>query len=156
LGRYHADPAGRAVDQDGLAGPCVESDVPRDPSVYSRLAVSEDRRVPYFGAIGVFDYMPCAFWEGRDHDRYTGPWNRRTSGPILVVNNRFDPSTPLWGARDAAGELRRARLLVVEGAGHTGMFVPSTCGERVKREFPFTGTFPVRGMRCAADANPSS
>jgi pimeloyl-ACP methyl ester carboxylesterase len=128
--------------------------VPRSPDIYSRLAISEEQRVPYFGPIGVFDYMPCAFWPGRDTDRYTGPWNRWTSAPILVVNNRYDPSTPLAGARDATAELARGHLFVVEGAGHTGMYVPSTCAERVKRDYLFTGALPGPDVTCAADDNP--
>jgi hypothetical protein len=133
---------------------CADSDVPRDPQIYSRLAVTEEQRVPYFGPIGVFDMMPCAFWPARDTDRYTGPWNRSTAAPILVVNNRYDPSTPLHGAGDATAELRRARLLVIEGGGHTGMYVPSSCGERVKREYLFSGILPPEGTSCAADRGP--
>jgi pimeloyl-ACP methyl ester carboxylesterase len=133
---------------------CADSDVPRDPRIYSRLAATEERRVPYFGPIGVFDMMPCAFWPGRDADRYTGPWNTPTAAPILVVNNRYDPSTPLHGARDATAELAHASLLVIEGGGHTGMYVPSTCGERVKRSYLFTGALPPTTTTCAADRGP--
>ena len=133
---------------------CADSVVPRDTAVYSRLAVTEEQRVPYFGPIGVFDYMPCAGWPAYNADRYMGPWNRWTAAPILVVNNRYDPSTPLHGARDGAAELARGHLFVVDGAGHTGMYVPSTCGERVKREYFFTGALPSPGTTCAADDNP--
>lgn len=133
---------------------CVDSDVPRSAEIYSALAVSEEQRVPYFGPIGVFDYQPCAFWPGRDTDRYTGPWNRWTAAPLLVVNNRYDPSTPLHGAADGAAELARGHLFVIEGAGHTGMYVPSACGERVKREYLFSGVLPGPGVTCAADNDP--
>lgn len=133
---------------------CADSTVPTDTARYRRLGVTEDQRVPYFGPIGVYDYMPCAAWPGRDTDRYTGPWNRPTAAPILVVNNRYDPATPLAGARDATAELARAQLLVIEGAGHTGMFVPSVCGERVKREYLFTGVLPPASTTCAMDDDP--
>jgi pimeloyl-ACP methyl ester carboxylesterase len=132
---------------------CADSTVPRDPGTYSRLAISEQQRVPDFGQIGVFDMMPCAFW-APSTDRYTGPWNRPTAAPILVTNNRYDPSTPLHGARDATAELANAELLVIEGGGHTGMYVPSTCGERVKREYLFTGILPPPTTSCAADKGP--
>jgi len=133
---------------------CADSDVPTDPATYTRYGASEDQRVPYFGPMGVFDYMACAFWPAHDADRYTGPWNRWTSAPILVVNNRYDPATPLAGARDATAELGRAKLFVIEGAGHTGMYVPSTCGERVKRDYFISGTLPGPDVTCAADDNP--
>ncbi len=134
---------------------CADSTVPTDPAIYSRLGVTEDQRVPYFGPVSVFDYMPCAFWPGHDRDRYTGPWNRWTSAPILVVNNEFDPATPLAGARDATAELARGQLFVIKGAtGHTGMYVPSACGEQVKRSYLIDGTMPGPNVTCTADDDP--
>jgi pimeloyl-ACP methyl ester carboxylesterase len=108
--------------------------------------------VPYFGRIGVFDMMSCAFWPAQDADRYTGPWSRRTAAPILVLNSRFDPSTPLHGAYEGARQLARSRVLVVEGAGHTTMYVHSTCAERVKRDYLISGTLPATGSRCGIDS----
>ncbi|HYQ69670.1 MAG TPA: alpha/beta hydrolase [Actinophytocola sp.] len=133
---------------------CTDSDFPRDPAVYSRYAQSEDQRVPYFGRIGVLDMMSCAYWQSKDTDRYTGPWNRWTSAEILVINNRYDPSTPLHGARDGAAELARARVFVTEGYGHSSMLAPSTCTEQVKRNYLISGTFPASGTVCGIDANP--
>ncbi|MCD0452139.1 alpha/beta hydrolase [Actinocorallia sp. API 0066] len=133
---------------------CTDSDVPRSIRTYSRLAISEDRRIPHFGRIGVFEMMPCATWLGRDEDRYTGPWNAWTANPILVLNNRYDPGTPVHGAVDGAGQLARARLFVTEGAGHTSMFVPSTCTEKVKRDYLIHGTLPAEGTTCGVDHDP--
>ncbi|WP_306356077.1 MULTISPECIES: alpha/beta hydrolase [unclassified Nocardia] len=133
---------------------CVDSTVPTDLAVYSRAAVTEDRRVPYFGRIGVFDMMACAFWQAQDADRYTGSWNRRTAAPILVLNSRFDPATPLAGAYAGAAQLADARVVVVEGTGHSSMYVPSTCAERVKREYLFTGELPPVDTRCEMDRSP--
>ena len=60
-------------------------------------------------------------------DAYDGPWNRSRT-PILVINAVHDPITPIWGAEAAVAELGNARLLKVNGEGHTSMFVePSTC-----------------------------
>lgn len=132
---------------------CSDSDFPRDPAAYSRYGRSEDERVPYWGRAVVFDMMACAFWQGRDEDRYTGPWNRRTSAPILFVNSRFDPSTPLHGAQDGAAEMARTGFLTVEGYGHTSMYVRSTCAEKVKREYLFTGVLPAQ-KTCGIDRSP--
>ncbi|MEV2225567.1 hypothetical protein AB0E01_37700 [Nocardia vinacea] len=70
---------------------CSDSIVPTDPAAYTRAGVAEDLRVQYFGRASVFDMTICAFWQGHDADRYTGPWNRSTAAPILVLNSRFDP-----------------------------------------------------------------
>jgi pimeloyl-ACP methyl ester carboxylesterase len=133
---------------------CVDSTVPTDPSSYSLAAVTADESSPDFGRISVFDVMPCAFWQGYDPDRYTGPWNRRTSAPILVLNTRNDPATPLPGAYAGASQLSEARVVVTEGAGHTSMYVASTCTERVKRDYLFTGVLPPSGTGCRRDHSP--
>jgi pimeloyl-ACP methyl ester carboxylesterase len=133
---------------------CADSTVPTSESTYSALAVSEDQRVPYFGRIGVFDMMSCAYWPQRAVQPYRGPWNRVTAAPILVINSRFDPSTPLKGAKDGIAELARARLLVVEGSGHSTMYVHSTCAEKAKRTYLISGVLPAEGATCPIDQKP--
>ncbi|MGW6724386.1 alpha/beta hydrolase [Nocardia sp. NPDC055029] len=133
---------------------CTDSTVPTDPAVYSRVGAVEDLRVPYFGRTAVFNATPCAFWPAHDADRYTGPWNRETAAPILVLNSRYDPATPLRGAYAGAAQLSRAQVVVIEGAGHSSMYVASTCAERVKRDYLFTGRLPPQDLRCDIDRSP--
>ena len=130
---------------------CSDSTVPTDPGAYSRAARDADRSNPDFGRIAVFDTVPCAFWQARDADRYTGPWNRSTSAPILVLNARNDPATPLEGAYAGASQLAQALVVVIEGTGHTSMYVASTCAERVKRDYLFSGVLPPAGTGCSRD-----
>ncbi|MFE3444532.1 alpha/beta hydrolase [Nocardia sp. NPDC059180] len=133
---------------------CSDSSVPTDPAMYSSAAVAEDQRVPYFGRVAVFSSATCAFWQGHDADRYTGPWNRRTAAPILVLNTRFDPATPMAGAYAGAAQLADAQVVVIEGAGHSSMYVPSSCAERVKRDYLFTGQLPPKNTGCGIDKSP--
>ncbi|SHH11383.1 alpha/beta hydrolase [Streptoalloteichus hindustanus] len=133
---------------------CADSVVPRDEATYSRLAETEDARVPRFGRIAVFNMMSCASWPAHAVRPYPGPWKRHTANPILVVNSRFDPATPLKGARDGLHQLARARLLVVEGSGHSTMLVPSTCSERVRRDYLVSGTLPPPDATCGVDRGP--
>lgn len=133
---------------------CTDSTVPTDLADYSRAAVAADASLPVFGRISVFDVMPCAFWQATDPDRYTGPWNRQTAAPILVLNNRNDPATPLQGAYAGASQLARARVVVTEGVGHTSMYVASSCTERVKRDYLFSGVLPPDGTSCSRDHSP--
>jgi pimeloyl-ACP methyl ester carboxylesterase len=77
-----------------------------------------------------------------------------TAAPILVINSRFDPSTPLQGAKDGIAELARARLLVVEGSGHSTMYVHSTCAEKAKRTYLISGVLPAEGTTCPIDQKP--
>jgi pimeloyl-ACP methyl ester carboxylesterase len=133
---------------------CSDSTVPTDPAAYSRAAITADELEPDFGRISVFDTVPCAFWQGHDADRYTGPWNRHTSAPILVLNTRNDPATPLEGAYEGAAELYQAQVVVTEGAGHSSMYVASTCTERVKRDYLFSGVLPPVDTSCSSDQSP--
>lgn len=132
---------------------CADSRVPRDERRYSALAVSEDQRVPVFGRLGVLTAMTCAYWPQTAVRPYSGPWNRKTA-PILIINSRNDPATPLAGAAAGAAELADAHLLVVEGAGHSSMYVHSTCSEAAKREYLTAGTLPANGATCPVDGNP--
>ncbi|MTE17390.1 alpha/beta fold hydrolase [Nocardia sp. CT2-14] len=132
---------------------CADSRVPRDERRYRDLAASEDHRVPVFGRLGVLDALTCAYWPQTAVRPYPGPWNRPTA-PILVVNSRNDPATPLAGAISGAAELANARVLVVEGAGHSSMYVHSTCSEAAVREYLTARTLPATGATCPIDGNP--
>ncbi|MGW5575766.1 alpha/beta hydrolase [Nocardia thailandica] len=150
---YGTEPAGNRVEAFYTIQ-CSDSLTPTDPAVYSRAAAEQDSRVPYFGRTAVFDALPCAFWPVRDADRYSGPWNRRTAAPILVLNSRFDPATPLSGAIAGARQLADARVVVLEGAGHSSMYVASTCAEHLKRDYFVSGALPPEGTRCGIDRAP--
>lgn len=137
-----------------LAVQCVDSDYPRDPQAYQRLIPAEDQRQPYFGLTALFDMAQCMTWPAADHDRYLGPWNRPRQHPILVVNNRYDPETPLWNAQATRDELGDARLLTVEGYGHTTLNVHSACASAAEADYLITVQLPTDGTTCPADRQP--
>lgn len=75
--------------------------------------------------------------------------------PILVINAVHDPITPIWGAEAAVRELGDARLLKVNGDGHTSMFVePSRCRENAKLAYLVSRKLPPRGKVCGVDRLP--
>ena len=122
--------------------------------MYHNLANSEDRKVPGFGRLIVYDMMPCATWPDLHTDAYDGPWNRsRTT--ILVVNARHDPITPISGARSAVAELGNARLLTVAGDGHTSMYVePSACRDAAQAAYLTSLKLPAVSKVCPVDQLP--
>jgi pimeloyl-ACP methyl ester carboxylesterase len=134
-----------------LATQCVDSDYPRDQQAYERLIQAEDRRQPYFGLTALFGMAQCITWPAADHDRYLGPWNHRRPRPILIVNNRYDPETPLWNAKATRAELGDARLLIVEGYGHTTLNVHSACATAAVANYFVTFQLPVDGATCPPD-----
>jgi pimeloyl-ACP methyl ester carboxylesterase len=123
-------------------------------AVYHNLAITEDQQVPGFGRLIVYDMMPCATWPAMHTDAYDGPWNRSRT-PILVINAVHDPITPIWGAEAAVDELGNARLLKVNGDGHTSMFVePSVCRDDAELAYLVSLQLPAKGTTCNVDQLP--
>jgi pimeloyl-ACP methyl ester carboxylesterase len=133
---------------------CADSLVPTSDAVYHNLAITEAQQVPGFGRLIVYDMMPCASWPTMHTDAYDGPWNRSRT-PILVINAVHDPITPIWGAEAAVGELGNARLLEVNGDGHTSMFVePSACRDDAELAYLASLQLPAKGAVCNVDQLP--
>jgi len=88
---------------------CADSDNPDDPFAWPHAAAEADHRAPFFGAAWTSVSMPCANWEARHQDRYTGPWDRPTSRPVLLVGNFFDPATRYESALALSHELDNAK-----------------------------------------------
>ncbi|MEJ8645519.1 alpha/beta hydrolase [Streptomyces sp. MS1.HAVA.3] len=127
---------------------------PRFPGRYAGL---EDRAVRQAGALGrwwAWANEPCAAWPARAADPYAGPWNRTPAHPVLVVNAVYDPSTPYRAGQAMAAELAKARLLTLDGYGHTALDNPSTCVKRHVVRYVLTGALPPEGARCGQDAPP--
>jgi pimeloyl-ACP methyl ester carboxylesterase len=67
----------------------------------------------------------CSTWPATAADPYRGPWDRGTT-PVLVIGPTNDPSTPFENSKKMVDELGAgARLLTVEGYGHTAFLKPS-------------------------------
>ncbi|HEY7432431.1 MAG TPA: alpha/beta hydrolase [Streptosporangiaceae bacterium] len=133
---------------------CADSRAPTKTSVYHNLAISEDNKVPGFGRLIVYDMMPCAGWPAMHTGSYDGPWGR-SRATILVINAVYDPITPMRGARTAVSELHHARLLTVNGDGHTSMFVePSACRQGAETAYLTSLKLPPKGKVCQVNRLP--
>ncbi len=93
------------------------------PSIIGRLT----RVSPFLAVTGWWLAVPCAGWPVVNADRYAGPWNRSTPNPVLVIGTRYDPQTAYAGARRVARLLGNAKLLTLDGYGHTTDVDPSMC-----------------------------
>jgi hypothetical protein len=92
-------------------------------------------------------------WEGFDDDRYLGPFNRPTANPVLVVGNRFDPTTPFEGAQTVDDLLPNSSLLTMDGWGHTSIML-SPCVDEAVSLYLLDGITPPEGTTCAQDPAP--
>ena len=121
------------------------------PQVADRLsAISRLGAAPMAWAIGA----ACASWPTQSAHRYTGPWNATTPNPILLINTRFDPNTPLANAQLAERRLGNAVLLTHDGYGHLTHTDPSACVDRALGAYLVGLTTPRRGTVCPSDHQP--
>jgi pimeloyl-ACP methyl ester carboxylesterase len=147
-----APPASRSDGQE-MAIACGEVPSPRAGAFPAIDALARQRS----GVVGPFwawDYEPCSTWPVRSAHRYTGRWDHRTASPVLVIGNTFDPATPHRGAVAMTRALARARLLTMEGYGHTALLNPSACVNRHESRYFIAGALPPKGARCAQDGSP--
>lgn len=132
---------------------CSDSPNPRIPAEYAAQSALASARSGVAGPSWAWDSEPCAQWPVLAHDRYTGPWNRHTA-PILVVGNTTDPATPYQDSVAMSRELADARLLTVNGYGHTALANHSSCVAAIEGSYFVTGALPSRGTVCKQDALP--
>ncbi|MEJ8636624.1 alpha/beta hydrolase [Streptomyces sp. MS2.AVA.5] len=135
---------------------CSESPNPRVLSRDAELDAFSAARAGDLGRRWVWDYEWCGQWPATAAHRYTGPWNRPTAHPILVVNPTYDPATSYQAAEVMARELADARLLTLQGYGHTALVNPSTCVNQYAVRYFTTGALPPAGATCRQDTAPFS
>ncbi|MBK5111879.1 MAG: alpha/beta hydrolase, partial [Thermoleophilia bacterium] len=80
--------------------------------------------------LGWYAWAPCASWPAKSAAPHTGPWNKTTNHPILVMGISNDPNTPFANARRVSRRLGNAVLLKQEGYGHGTYSDPSDCATR--------------------------
>jgi pimeloyl-ACP methyl ester carboxylesterase len=138
-----------------LAVLCSDSPNPRDPAAYSAAGRRAYARSGAFGLEQPWKTEACADWPAAAaQDRYSGPWNRPTATTILVLGNTGDPIVPLRDSVAMSRDLARARLLTVDGYGHTEIGNPSTCATDYEIRYLLTGALPPPRTVCAEDATP--
>ena len=134
---------------------CADTSDPRGTRAYQAAARLAFVRSGAFGVDLAWRDEPCAAWPaGASQDDYTGPWNRPTASPILVIGNTGDPNTPYHSSIAMSRDLGRARLLTVDEFGHTEFLNPSTCAEGYEFSYLTTGALPPTGTVCAQDGTP--
>jgi pimeloyl-ACP methyl ester carboxylesterase len=132
---------------------CADSDNPSNVRAWSKAAADADRAHPYFGRSWTWASSICQPWTGKAPDQYMGPFTKRTSNPVLVIGNKFDPATRYQGAVTASRLLPDSRLLTLDGWGHTSLF-ESRCVDGYLNRYLLTLQLPPRGTVCQPDVVP--
>jgi pimeloyl-ACP methyl ester carboxylesterase len=150
-----ASPAVYAGQEQAFAVSCADGPNPRDPRAYAAATRLAYARSGGLGSYWTWLEEPCAAWPaGASQDRYTGPWNRPTASPILLLGNTGDPVLPYQDSVAMSRDLARARLLTVDGYGHTEAANPSTCATDYETRYLLTGALPPAATICKQNATP--
>ena len=133
-----------------LAVICGESPNPATPEAFAaQIGASYDR-----AGYSAWPFVAsCLGWTARAAAPYAGPWDR-PSVPVLVIGNSFDPATPLSSSVGMAQDLADARLLIVNGFGHTVLINPSRCAQDRIAAYLIDGALPPAGATCFQDRPP--
>lgn len=134
-----------------LAVICGESPNPETAEADARQAEASFRRA------GLSDWPfggSCVGWTRRAAKPYAGPWNRMTARPVLVIGSTFDPATAFGSSVRLAQELGDARLLPVNGFGHTVLFNPNRCAQDYVASYLVRLQLPPTGAACSDDHPP--
>jgi pimeloyl-ACP methyl ester carboxylesterase len=134
-----------------LAVNCADAPLPRNPALYPAIAEAFEAKHPTFGRAEAFSEVGCANWP-RIEERYNGPWNARTARTVLVVNPTYDPATRYDFAVRMTRQLGNARLLTLDGFGHTTRY--SSCITGWYTRYLLAGELPPAGTRCTQDVPP--
>jgi pimeloyl-ACP methyl ester carboxylesterase len=133
---------------------CADSPNPKSAADYRAEAGLASARSGTVGQYIAWLDEPCAGWQATDADGYFGPWNHPTAHPLLLVGNTYDPNTPYQDSLAMARELASARLLTLDGYGHTALNNPSSCIQNYEAAFFINGTLPPPGTVCQPDRQP--
>jgi hypothetical protein len=102
---------------------------------------------PHFGYSVEPDWLSCAKWPVPSAPG-AGQAIRAPGTPtILLVNNLFDPATPVSEAMAVHRQLANSVLVTNAGAGH-GFYAMGSCTENVVDSFLISDSKPAAGTVC--------
>jgi len=156
-GRATPSPApGYPGQEQQLAVTCSDSPNPRTPRAYVAEAARAHARYGPPGLDWAWADEACATWPATASDRYTGPWNRPTAHSILLIATTHDPALPYQDSLAMSCDLADARLLTVDGYGHTTFFNKSACADAYETAYLISGVLPPHGAVCHQNRAPFS
>jgi pimeloyl-ACP methyl ester carboxylesterase len=142
-------------DYSDIAVICTDARHPKRAEDWPAQATRADQRAPLFGPVWAWGTAECAAntWTVRDEDAYTGPFNRRTSAPVLFVGNTWDPATNYLAAVSASKRLPASRLVSSDSWGHTA-YGTSDCVNQAVDSYLVGQKLPPTGLKCTGDFQP--
>jgi pimeloyl-ACP methyl ester carboxylesterase len=105
----------------------------------------------FFWGTGYAD-LPLASFPVRSTGIFSGPFVASAEAPtVLVIGTTFDPATPFQGSVALVEALGNARLLTMQGDGHTAYGGDSSCIDSAVEAYLQDGVVPEVGTECEQD-----
>ncbi|MER7757498.1 alpha/beta hydrolase [Kitasatospora sp. NPDC097643] len=141
------------ADDSYLAVNCQDKPYPSNDRVFANVAKAWEKESPTFGRYQAFDAPACASWPApaRDAERFSGPWNKKTSNTVMVIGNLYDPATQYKFAQRMQQELGNAVLVSVDSIEHCAVGRSKALNALVTR-YLVDGTAPQPGQLLKPDA----
>jgi pimeloyl-ACP methyl ester carboxylesterase len=141
-------------DDSYFAVNCTDKPMPKDPEAVPGIADKWEVESPTFGRYQAFaDLAGCATWPLKEREAYTGPWDRKTKNPVLVIGNYYDPATQYEFSKRMASQLGNARLVSVDSFGHC-ILGDSSCADKITAKYLINLEVPEPGQVCQPDTPP--
>jgi len=143
----HAD--GASTDRYFTIGASEQRYPQGDLEVYLDRGAESWASFPHFWFNSGYAEINYALWPAHDEDAFTGPFDvPESSATPLVIGTTYDPATPYSGAVSLVADLGNARLLTMEGDGHTAYGGKSACIDASTEAYLIGGALPAAGTVC--------
>ncbi|WP_448608557.1 alpha/beta hydrolase [Geodermatophilus sp. URMC 60] len=120
-----------------------------DLDVYLDRGAESWASFPHFWSNSGYAEINYALWPAHDEDAFAGPFAvPESSSTPLVIGTTYDPATPYSGAVRLVADLGNARLLTMEGDGHTAYGGKSPCIDAATDAYLIDGALPAEGTVC--------
>ncbi|GGX74153.1 alpha/beta hydrolase [Streptomyces hiroshimensis] len=118
---------------------------PDDPEQYRRDAIRDKARYPLYGDFAS-NIKPCAFWK-QGSEPATAVNNDVRA---LILQNEWDPQTPLAVSQGMHRALRGSRMVTVAGGQGHGVYGTGSCADKSATAYLTTGRLPAEDLTCQA------
>lgn len=137
----------------------------KDTEWWVDYALEQEEISKIYGHAIVHIRFACASYPYRAAYTFNGPFTHppadlsvvegKPAAPLLILNNRVDPVTPVANARGAAELFPGAGLIVQDSLGHGALIsAPSNCSDHAVREYFDTGVVPEEELSCPQECGP--
>ncbi|PHH75999.1 hypothetical protein CDD80_1900 [Ophiocordyceps camponoti-rufipedis] len=119
-------------------------------SLVKVLTPSFNKSAPWYETWN-HDYFILQQWPINKTHPFQVTKNVNTAFPMLILQNRFDPVTPLVAAQFASQTFNDSRLVVVDGYGHGVVTMENDCANNNLQSYLVNGTLPKNGTMCKTE-----